>query len=302
MSCGVFEIVSVVVDKITEEKRREEAELGSLRYRFIGNKLICVNRADIHSEYIGNADVICSRKEDNGKQFEIIDVVSMEQKINGYKYRLVLNDNINEIFYILINDRGKYYDSAVDILYSRDNAREKRKSINDIFWLEEINVHIELNAAEEEEQERLAEEEATRIAEAKEAAFEKCIEDNKRKINYGGSLLKHALIDDTIIGALFGLGLENNIELKKGAIYAISGSVADITKGGVIIDGLKRIFVYTSDDYYDGQLLKTDGFLYEYVGNYKSNTIMGITSIPAFKRSKYRVSAFEAGCSKIASN
>lgn len=49
--------------------------------------------------------------------------------------------------------------------------------------------------------------------------------------------------------------------------------------------GAPTYFVYDTRDYYDEQRLKTDGYFYQYVGNYDDT----IGKYPAFKRSKHKV-------------
>lgn len=45
------------------------------------------------------------------------------------------------------------------------------------------------------------------------------------------------------------------------------------------------VFVYDNRDYYDGQELKTNGYYYQYIGNYND----GLQKIPSFKRSEYKI-------------
>jgi len=47
----------------------------------------------------------------------------------------------------------------------------------------------------------------------------------------------------------------------------------------------ENVFVYDNRDYYDGQELKTNGYYYQYVGNYND----GLQKIPSFRRSEYKI-------------
>lgn len=81
-------------------------------------------------------------------------------------------------------------------------------------------------------------------------------------------------------------------EFTRGCLWSLEGQYVapfGTRNNGVLIQlnnwGAPTYFVYDTGDYYDEQRLKTDGYFYQYVGNYDDT----IGKYPAFKRSKHKV-------------
>lgn len=82
-------------------------------------------------------------------------------------------------------------------------------------------------------------------------------------------------IDGTVVADF---GVRDN-----GVIVTLPGLLGGFVK---LLSGYNgEYFVYGSNDYFDSQKFNAGGYYYEYVGNYNT----GISSIPAFRRSKHKI-------------
>ena len=113
-----------------------------------------------------------------------------------------------------------------------------------------------------------------------------------KSINYIGSLSSYASTVNLLNLAFKGVIPFPMPDLHLNGRYEIYGSVTDVFNNGVIVniaDSGFIVFVYTSDNYYDGMRF-SDTSLYEYTGNRSFETVLGNKrTVPAFRKTQHRI-------------
>lgn len=118
-----------------------------------------------------------------------------------------------------------------------------------------------------------------------------------KSINYICSLSEFGLLSElassiNTLNQLFGEPNLPTPNLKLNGRYEISGTIVDVLSNGVIVKIANSgfiVFVYTSDDYYDGKWF-SDTFLYEYTGNRSFKTVSGgKRTVPAFRKTRHSI-------------